>query len=107
MIGLAASPGTDVEPTCSTRTATGPNAARMRDATAAYCCGHAGSGVARRTGPECVSGGRTNSGPAGIGTWSQPGPITDLDAESLGVPETSHHTLRKDAPAQPSTSGTV
>jgi hypothetical protein len=48
---LAASPGTEVEPTCSTTTAKGPNACLIRAATAAYCSGHAGSGGARWIGP--------------------------------------------------------
>ncbi len=51
MNGLAANPGTDVEPTCSTTAATGPNACLIRAATSAYCLAHIASGGARWIGP--------------------------------------------------------
>ena len=51
MNGLAASPGTDVEPTCSTATATDPSACLIRAATSAYCLAQAASGADRWMGP--------------------------------------------------------
>ena len=42
-IGFATNPGTDVDPTCSTTTATGPNAARIRSSSRRNSSGHAGS----------------------------------------------------------------
>ena len=43
MIGLAASPGTAVEPTCSIRRATGPSAPAMRACSRLKRAGHAAS----------------------------------------------------------------
>src|SRR3954452_11836579 len=43
MIGLAASPGTAVEPMCSTPTTAAPTAARIRPASSSYCAGQRGS----------------------------------------------------------------
>ena len=42
--GLAASPGTDVDPTCSTASARGPSAVRMRSASTSKRSGQEGSG---------------------------------------------------------------
>lgn len=39
---LAASPGTDVDPVCSIRTATSPSAARIAASSSAYQVDHAG-----------------------------------------------------------------
>src|SRR5271167_842003 len=44
MTGLAASPGTAVEPTCSSCSTRQPRASRIRSASSSYCRGQAGSG---------------------------------------------------------------
>src|SRR5215472_11964695 len=44
MMGLAASPGTAVEPTCSSCSTRQPSACRIRLARRSYCRGQAGSG---------------------------------------------------------------
>src|SRR6476469_758921 len=49
MIGLAASPGTDVDPVWCTSTASPGSAVRMRCCSAANACGHAGSGATSST----------------------------------------------------------
>ena len=43
MIGLAASPGTEVDPMCSSRTTRSPSAAPIRSASRWYRRGHSGS----------------------------------------------------------------
>src|SRR5271165_5001883 len=45
MTGLAASPGTEVEPTCSSCSTRQPRACRIRPARWSYCRGQAGSGL--------------------------------------------------------------
>ena len=50
IIGLAHSPGTDVEPTCSIASTRSPSAATTRSRAASYHCGHAGSGATTSTG---------------------------------------------------------
>ena len=47
---------TDVDPTCSTCTARGPSAARIRSSSRLNCSGQVGSGSASRTGPSCPTG---------------------------------------------------
>src|SRR5215469_2286791 len=44
MTGFAASPGIEVEPTCSSCSARQPRASRIRAARTRYCCGQSGSG---------------------------------------------------------------
>ena len=64
MIGLAASPGTDVEPACSTSITSPARAVRILAATAAYCLAHSELASARCTLPWCVTRGRTKSTPS-------------------------------------------
>src|SRR5580765_7042368 len=64
MIGLAARPATDVDPTCSTRRASAPSAARIRSAWRSNRTGHIGSGSARWMVSSCTSRSPMNSGPS-------------------------------------------
>ena len=53
MIGLAAKPGTDVEPMCSSSSTRSPSAARIRAATTANCAGQPSSYGTTSTGRDC------------------------------------------------------